>query len=84
MTRGKRRISYSRDFTRIPGISIVFPRFPLYSRDFHRIPIGFPGFPSDFQGLAIPRIRRFPLVSKHFEDVYETVVILALFILSFV
>ncbi len=48
----------------IPGILLVFPGFPLYSRDFHWIPgisIGFPGFPSDshwISGIPIgfPRI----------------------------
>jgi len=45
IARGKRRISYSRDFYGTPRISM-----------------GFPGFPSDFKGLAIPGIRRFPLV----------------------
>jgi hypothetical protein len=49
-------------------VDFVFPGFLgflWYSQDFHGIPgisMGFPGFPSDFKGLAIPGIRRFPLV----------------------
>jgi hypothetical protein len=60
--RGKRWISYSRpfqdslDFYCIPWIPIVFPGFPLYSRDSRRIPGIFPGF----SGIRNPKNPPFP------------------------